>query len=155
MSPTSQSSRALLTQLLSLLRAVHWSHWTTHWQVRGHTAYGDHLLFERLYTGTTEEIDSLAEKVVSYFGADAVASSPSVEFVKSFLDTYESVSEPYKKALMIEHHLQNALRKVYQTIKDSDEMSLGLDDFLMATANAHETNIYLLQQNLRSVSKTL
>ena len=31
------------------------------------------------------------------------------------------------------------------------EMSLGMDDFLMATANEHETNQYLLRQVLRSI----
>jgi hypothetical protein len=41
---------------------------------------------------------------------------------------------------------QLALRAVYDTIKASGELSLGLDDFLMAMADAHDTNRYLLRQ---------
>jgi len=38
----------------------------------------------------------------------------------------------------------------YDKLKEMDDISLGLDDFLMATANAHETNLYLLQQASKS-----
>ena len=73
MEPSNPVNRSLLTQLLGILRAIHWSHWTSHWQARGNPSYSDHLLFERLYKNLEEEIDTLAEKIVSYYGAEAVA----------------------------------------------------------------------------------
>ena len=38
------------------------------------------------------------------------------------------------------------IRAVYDMLKGSGELSLGLDDFLMAMADAHDTNRYLLRQ---------
>jgi len=149
MEPSSPQNRTLLTQLLALLRATHWSHWTTHWQVRGTPSYGDHLLFQRLYEEMVDEIDGLAEKIVSYYGAEAVAAEPNIAIAHAFLKAYSEVSDPYKRALMIETHLQNALKRVYDALKESGEMTLGLDDYIMAVANAHETFQYLLRQRLR------
>ena len=62
----------VLQLLLVALRSAHWSHWTSHWQVKGSSFYGDHELMERLYTGLVDEIDTLAEKIVSSFGSDSV-----------------------------------------------------------------------------------
>lgn len=149
MEPVSSRNRLLLQQLLGMLRALHWAHWTAHWQSKGTSAYGDHLLFERLYKGLEEEIDGLAEKLVSYFGVEAVAAVPSMEFAEDFLDLYEGVPDLYRKALSQEMHLQRALKKVYDSGKESGEMPLGLDDFLMSLANTHETHIFLLRQRMR------
>lgn len=149
MEPAQPRSRTLLAQLLGMLRAVHWSHWTTHWQVRGSTSYGDHLLFERLYTDMPEEIDDLAEKIVSYFGAEAVDPIASIEFTHAFLSKYVQIENPYERGLAVETYLQKSIKRVYDTLKEADEMTLGLDDYLMATANLHETHEYLLRQRLR------
>jgi DNA-binding ferritin-like protein len=151
MEPSSSNAKRLLTQLLSILRAAHWSHWTTHWQVKGVPQYGDHLLFERLYTGMTEEIDGLAEKCVAYFGPESVDALDSIDHSAKVIDLYYGMAgaNPVARALVIEQQIQNALALVYTRLKESDEMSLGLDDFIMATASAHETNIYLLRQRLR------
>lgn len=149
MEPARPLARSLLTQLLGMLRAVHWSHWTTHWQVRGTPSYGDHLLFERLYKGLEEEIDALAEKIVSYYGAEAVDAVANADFMLRFLSRYEQVADPYARGLAVETYLQKSLKRVYDQLKGTDEMTLGLDDYLMATANLHETHQYLLRQRLR------
>ena len=49
----------------------------------------------------------------------------------------------------MEEHLQRALKITYDELKARGELSLGLDDFLMATASAHETALYLLRQRQR------
>jgi len=149
MEPANPDNKVLLKQLLGILRALHWSHWTSHWQVRGDTSYGDHLLFERLYTAITDEIDALAEKIVSYYGAEAVSALPSMEFSEDFLALYDETTDVYKRALLMETHFQNAAKKVYETLKGMDEMTLGLDDYIMSIANTHETHQYLLRQRLR------
>jgi DNA-binding ferritin-like protein len=151
MEPTSQANQALLIQLLAILRAIHWSHWTTHWQVKGTPFYSDHLLFERLYTDLLGEIDDLAEKIVAYYGSEAVAPAANISAAHQFISAYDkSGADPYKRALMMELHLQNALKSVYDSVTSSNEMSLGLDDYLMAVANLHETHIYLLRQRIRT-----
>jgi DNA-binding ferritin-like protein len=50
--------------MLSFLRYLYLLHQTNHWTASGDPYYGDHLLFERLYTTTVEEIDAIGEKAV-------------------------------------------------------------------------------------------
>jgi len=144
-------NQVLLQQLLAILRAIQWSHWTGHWQSKGVASYADHLLFQKFYEDMTEEIDGLAEKIVAYFGVEAVSAEPSIGIAHQFIAAYDEAGDTdvYMRALKMELHLQNALKRVYDQIEASGEMSLGLDDFLMALANSHETNIYLLRQRLR------
>ncbi|MDB4278168.1 hypothetical protein N9917_01060 [Deltaproteobacteria bacterium] len=138
----------LLNSLLSLLRAQYWNYQTSHWQVGGHDFYGNHLLFQRLYEGTTPQIDELAEKMVAFLGAKAVHAMPQVNFAQAWLERWNQTECPYARGLMSEDDFQNVTKQLYDAMKAAGTLSLGLDDWLMATANAHETNTYLLQQVL-------
>ena len=46
-----------LASLGTMLHALLLLHQSAHWQVRGPTYYGDHLLFQRIYEGIAKEID--------------------------------------------------------------------------------------------------
>lgn len=143
----------LLLQILAILRALEWSHQTAHWKVRGEPFYGDHLLFQKLYQAVGEEIDTLAEKIVGVYGPDALTNLSVLSDTHQFIANHAATGagdSSYQCALQMEEHLQRALKLAYDELKASGEMSLGLDDFLMATANAHETALYLLRQRLRS-----
>lgn len=143
----------LLLQLLAILRALQWSHQTAHWKVRGESSYQDHLLFQKLYEAVGEEIDTLAEKIVGVYGPDALTNLSVLSDTHQFIANHAATGagdSSYQCALQMEEHLQRALKLAYDELKASGEMSLGLDDFLMATANAHETALYLLRQRLRS-----
>jgi len=140
-SPRLQSLRFLL----ATLRGLYQAHWTTHWKVAGTAAYADHLLFERLYTAVAEEIDTLGEKIVGYYGSGALDDVEQAEQVEGFLRKHAG-GDLYGRALRMELALQGVLTTVYQVLKDADDLPLALDDFLMATANAHETSVFLLRQ---------
>lgn len=142
----------LLIQLLSALRALHWSHWTSHWKSSGPISYQSHLLFERLYTGVVDEIDGLAEKIVGEYGPEALGDLSVMAGSARFLSGHEG-GDLVSRALQMETHLQTAIKTAYETLKANGELSLGMDDFLMALANSHETNVYLLRQNLRTASQ--
>lgn len=142
--------RAILKEFFGLLHALYWSHWTAHWQVQGNPFYGDHLLFERLYQGVVEEIDTLAEKMVARFGPTVVDAVDHFPVTQAWVERWSVQESPYKRALMAESDFQSAAKRVYDHIKEAGAMSLGLDDYLMAIANDHETNMYLLQQRLRT-----
>ena len=139
------SKKALMQMLLAFLRAVHWSHWTAHWQAKGDPAYADHLLMERLYNAVEEEVDTLAEKIVGEFGSDAVDAVDQAKFMMESLLSF-SERDPIKRSLRVEEMTQGILKSVYNLLSNTNEMSLGLDDYIMSTANAHETNLYLLRQ---------
>lgn len=136
-----------LQAVFSALRALHWFHWTNHWQSSGNGAYARHLLFERLYTGVVDEIDGLAEKMVAAFGNEAVEPLGSISQATLWLEKWTEGPDVLARALEAEQDVQGVLQGVYDSIKESGGMTLGLDDFIMATANAHETNVYLLQQH--------
>lgn len=141
-----------LCGLLACLRALQLSYHTSHWQVRGASFYGDHLLFQRLYDGDDEsdplgdQIDTLAEKVVGYFGSEAVSLSDQMQRMASYTDRWSLIGCPHERGLQAERDVQDLLSRAYESIKEADAMTLGLDDFLMATANQHEVNTYLIQQ---------
>ena len=141
----------LLTGLLGILRGLKWNYWNSHWMISGNPYYGDHLMFERFYAGVIDEqIDTLAEKIVAY---DAnILSNPTMrEAFNAFLEKYEGdyPNDPFRRGLAMEEHCQMVLKSVYEKLKEDDELSLGMDDFLMATANERETVVYLLKQRTR------
>jgi DNA-binding ferritin-like protein len=143
---------ATLQVLLAILRGAHWAHWTSHWQVKGMSYYGDHELLQRIYEGLIEEIDTLAEKIVGKYGSQAVAPVDQAQIMANTLlplAEAEAQSDPILRALIIEEALQKVFKNVYDALKKMDAMSLGMDDFIMSMANTHETFQYLLRQRTR------
>lgn len=138
-----------MCNLLALLRAQYWTYQTIHWTVKGTGYYGDHLLFQRFYEAVQEEVDVLAEKVVGYFGASAVEPSAAMEATQEWVDKWGQGEDLYLRAIKAEEDLQTTFQATYDTLTDAGAMTLGLDDWVAATANAHETNLYLLQQRRR------
>jgi len=141
-----KSTVEILQEVLGLLKGQYWNYWTSHWQAKGDDYYGNHLLFQRLYEGMQEEIDTLAEKIVGYFGEEQVENTIISEKMESWLQKWNETRDLMDRAIQTEQDMQNVFKAAYEKLKDANDISLGLDDFLMATANAHETNLYLLQQ---------
>jgi DNA-binding ferritin-like protein len=123
---------------------------TSHWQSSGQAYYGNHLLFQRLYEGVQAEVDGLAEKLVGYVGAGSVDLTPQVALVMSWVQRWTQVDDLHMRGLQSERDLQAVFQSSYDAIKAARAMTLGLDDFIMATASAHDTNAYLLQQVLQA-----
>jgi len=141
-----ESTVEIMQDLLSVLKAQDWNYQTTHWQVEGDDYYGNHLMFQRLYESLGAEIDTLGEKIVAYFGSDKVDSNTIITKTHEWIEKWKSTSDFIKRAILSEEDMQKMFKSAYDKLKESDDLSLGLDDFLMATANAHETNLYLLGQ---------
>jgi DNA-binding ferritin-like protein len=139
-----------LQGLLSVLRAQYMSYQTSHWQSAGQAYYGNHLLFQRLYEQVQEEVDAVAEKAVGYLGPEVVDVVPQAELVLSWVGRWGQEADHHKRGLQSEHDVQAVLQAAYDAIKAAKAMTLGLDDWIMATASAHDTNAYLLQQVLRA-----
>lgn len=138
-----------LLHLLSALRAAHWAHWTSHWQAQGTPFYGDHLMLARIYEAIEDEIDTLAEKVVGEFGYMSVSPVEQMQRALHIIEQHDN-PDPIVRSLAIEDELQREIESVYRALKQADMLSLGLDDFIMGIANAHESHLYLLRQKLRT-----
>ena len=143
--------RRLLCDVLGCLRAQYLSYQTSHWLVKGGTFYGNHLLFQRLYESVQGQIDQLAEKITGYLGSEAVSINYQMRHISDYTYSWSSIQCNHKRGLQSEADLQQALKRAYDGIKQAQAMSLGLDDWIMATANAHEENEYLLQQTLAPI----
>jgi hypothetical protein len=114
---------AELGVLLSALKALAVVHQSHHWQTRGVTYYGDHLLFERIYGNVDGEVDGIAEKAVG-FGPHLLV----------------------QPIVVSTHQLMVLLHLAYAGLEKSGLLSLGVDNRLQGIADKHEENIYLLQQ---------
>jgi DNA-binding ferritin-like protein len=154
MSAMNAQQTAIVTErlqvMLALLRAQYMLYQTSHWQSSGQAYYGNHLLFQRLYEGVQAEVDGLAEKLVGYVGAGSVDLTPQVALVMSWVQRWTQVDDLHMRGLQSERDLQAVFQSSYDAIKAARAMTLGLDDFIMATASAHDTNAYLLQQVLQA-----
>lgn len=144
----------LLQAALVLLRAQYDHYQTAHWQSKGDSAYGNHLLFQRIYEGILPQIDALAEKMVGMFGTDAVDVVRIASAEVPHLMRWGAVECLHRRSLMAERDLQEHLSGTYHSLKALHTLSLGMDDFLMGLASEHETNEYLIQQVLDQPSKT-
>lgn len=137
--------------LLATLRAAQMVHQTGHWRVGGKTYYGDHQLLERLYNSVGEEIDKLAEKMVEKYGEDSVDIHEQIDHMHTVIKGIAKISCNFRRAQAVEKMLQKLFKMSYDKLKETEELTLGMDDFLMACANSHETNCYLLGQRLKEV----
>lgn len=144
-----QNAAQQLSDLLATLRAVHFIHWTGHWQVKGNPYYGDHLLLQRLYEGLDNEIDTLAEKLVAMFGVEIVNPAQQSVRMNQIIQSLSTIQNPIMRSLNAEKKLMRLLEHTFKNLEKQNSLSLGMNDFIAATANAHETYIYLLQQRTR------
>lgn len=150
-----QADVSLYQIVLAYLRALQWVAWTTHWTVKGPSFYGDHLLLQRLYEGKkggpniNDEIDGLGERMVAYFGPQSVHPAKINKLTQELIDPVSQAGDRITSLIHLEVGLQSAIRKAWSANQSSgEEMSLGLDDFLMGLANERDTAKYLLKQRL-------
>jgi hypothetical protein len=137
-----------LQWLLSCLRAQYWNYQQSHWQTGGIAAYGDHLLFERLYGSVVPHVDTLAEKMVGTYGPDAVDGLDLGAKFEYWIKRWSDEEDHHSRGLFSEECFQRCCRRTYDVLKEHKVLSLGMDDFLMGIASDHETNEYLLGQVL-------
>lgn len=144
-----------LQGLLAVLRALQVVAHEQHWLVKGQSFYADHLLLQRIYAGGNgspviqDEIDSLGERIVEACGEASVDSSVMLRQATELVEAWKgAATSPAEIVLHAEVSLQLALRSTYDALKSTHALTLGLDDFLMGLASAHDTNIYLLKQRL-------
>lgn len=135
--------------ILAHLRALQWLYTSAHWNSRGPNSYGDHLLYQRLYEGLGESIDQLGERYVAYYGPfDPVGvSNRASGLVADFRRAVEQMAVPVSHLLLLlEQQTQKMIRVAWKANQESSDMSLGLDDYLMALANNRDEAVYLLKQ---------
>lgn len=148
---------AELGALLSYLRAINFAHQTHHWQTRGSSFFGDHLLFERIYNETLEMIDSLGERTVG--AGSPVLVNPVIQSTHQLLilkELYNGVPIETSPEQCVLISLKGVLRflvliqLVYGLLEQKNLLSHGTDNLLQGFADKHEEFLYLLKQRTGS-----
>ena len=134
----------LCRTIMTYLELLYMYYQSAHWQSNGSEFYGDHLLFQRLYEGLREEIDSVGEKMVGVYGIQYVNFDlrlNSLEKLSDFLSMSQNQQTYISTAILIESKVINLLQEI-----DIGTFSAGIKDLFAGIANTHEGHLYLLKQ---------
>lgn len=141
-----------LSVLLVHLRFLAMLHQTHHWQAKGDTFYGDHLLFERLYNAVVPEIDVIAEKAVGLGSVDSVNLPLQVSQLNRLIRNYGMSStiprpnEFIRRSMIGEVGLLRCADAVITSLKATGMLSRGVDNAIAGIEDSHESALYLLKQ---------
>ena len=147
--PYSQLSVALVH--LKYLYALHQNH---HWTAMGDPYYGDHLLFQRLYSDIVEEIDSLAEKSIGLGCTTNVdLHLMHSQLLKLISGVGSATMIPQssglaRKSLVAEMNFLFVMNYLCDSLKECGLMTHGLDNLLAGIEDKHEGHVYLLKQRI-------
>lgn len=130
---------------IATLKAMTLIHQHSHWLAKGNDFYGDHLLFQRIYESAQENLDGAAEKLITIFGDECLDFKLQANLLNKLLIKYEAVSDNgVECSLAIEEDFIKFSKAAYDCFEREEKLTLGLDDFIMATASAREEAVYLL-----------
>lgn len=134
---------------VATLKALALIHQHNHWTTKGLAFYGDHLLFERLYNSTLEDLDLAAEKFIGVFGDQCLNYDLQNELLHKVLLKYKNLEgSPIQMSLAAEKDFLKFSKDAYNCFEEEGKLTLGLDDMIMAIASNREESVYLLQQSL-------
>jgi DNA-binding ferritin-like protein len=134
---------------LKFLASVHQNH---HWVTKGDPYYGDHLLYQRLYSGVVEEIDSLSEKTIGLGSVSSVDLKLQVSQLNKLVCGYGTAatipqqSELARRSLHAELNFLKVTAHLVESLKSCGLLTRGLDNLLAGIEDAHEGHVYLLKQ---------
>lgn len=143
-----------LSVVLAYLRALTMIHQQNHWLSLGANFYGDHLLFERLYNATQENIDGVAERCIGLGSGETVDLQLQIKTIYQFVKDYQASNmitndQLIDSSIKAEFMLLSIIDCAKQKLNDKGLLTNGLDNLLAGIADIHETHIYLLKQRLK------
>lgn len=135
---------------IATLKAITLIHQHNHWTTKGEMFYGDHLLFERLYNSSLENLDLAAEKFIGIFGDDCLNYDLQIDLLNKVMSNYKNLDgSPAEMSMAIEKAFLKLSTEAYNLFKQEDKLTLGIDDMIMSIASKNEESLYLLQQTLK------
>jgi len=132
----------LLCTYLAYLRALYNIHQQSHWLCQSH---GAHLMFDRIYNEKQTMVDEMAEKIIGVFGKEPIDLKHQASVIQQIMDKY-SGEDHFENSLEAEKGFQELSNKVYGVLKKSGDITMGLDDMIMAQFSMSEEAVYLIKQ---------
>jgi DNA-binding ferritin-like protein len=120
-----------------------WYH-SCHWLSKDKEYYSDHLLFERLYSVASSQIDALAEKAIVTSDESSVDREIHLKIMVEKEKMVKEMQKNNKDFVEISISLES---EFLQFLADKTQMmSQGTQNLLDDISEQHETNLYLLNQ---------
>lgn len=146
-----------LGAITAVMRAAVMMHQTHHWQTRGSSFYGDHLLFERLYNDSVGFVDQLAERSVGSGSRELVCPKHQATMIRALVFHWsQGTSDDPSPAEMVSTSLEivrcviDCISAARYDLNQKGQLSDGIDNLLQGVADKHEEFTYLLQQRLEA-----
>jgi len=145
---------AKLVSLLTAMQGLTSIHQSHHWMTTGPSAYGDHLMFGRLYDDSSALIDGVAERAVGITGNPSLVNAVglatgSLQAISFFNGGAPSVLDPDQ---MVQVSLKGELtflafvKQVLEAMRTEGSATDGVEDMIQGIASKHEEFVYLLKQ---------
>jgi len=133
--------------VVATLKTAYHIHQHNHWTTSGANFYSNHLLFQRLYESALEDLDACAEKMVGYFGVDAVSFPLQAELCHKLMLQYWDV-KGVDLSIAIEKDLVALISETRTKIfiPGIEGSCLGLDNMLNDVSDHRDEALYLLKQ---------
>jgi DNA-binding ferritin-like protein len=139
----------IFQKTIATLRSLYLYYQNAHWLSSGSQYYGDHLLFERLYNATSDDVDMLGEKALGITQDEAsVDLLENIDMVYKILSNMQYDADSFFDSAV---KLERALVKLCSEQAKSDENTEGVKNMFAGLADKHEGHVYLLQQRLRGL----
>ncbi len=148
--------RDTLVPYLASLRALHlWFH-SAHNLTKGTGFAGDHTeLYGNIYVDLQDHFDAAVEKAIGLtqdesVGCPILLVGKAFELIKQYASPSGATAHDIAQTAlnMLQGH-SDLLADVFYSLEGVNALPLGLNDFLMSSANTYETYTYLLQQRLK------
>jgi DNA-binding ferritin-like protein len=130
--------------------SVHQSH---HWMSKGSQSYGDHLMYERLYSETDAMVDTLAEKLMGLchnegFLDPLTMSQCKCDILKACCPAKGNLTpdDMVQRSLSSVHNSMAFLSQAKEVMTNQNLMTHGLSNMLDDLMDKHQTFLYLLNQ---------
>ena len=148
--------RSSLQSYIATLRAMQlWFHGAHH-VTKGVGFHGDHDFYSGVYNDFTAEFDGAVEKGIGLTQDLTVADPVAItQAAMSILTRFPSpaTTSSLKIAMVgvkvVETYLAN-VESMFKSLESTGELSLGLNDFLAASANKFEGTLYKLRQRVQT-----
>jgi hypothetical protein len=141
-----------LVSVLVFLRSLSLIHQSHHWLTSGENYYSDHLLFERLYNQTQEEIDKVGEKAVGAGDLKYIYPGPQSLLISQVVGSLCNGSKPgafVEVSVEAERRFILHLRYIMKQMEAKGFLTKGIDNLLAGIEDTHEGHLYLLDQRMK------
>lgn len=149
-----------LGALTAVVRAAVMMHQTHHWQSRGTSFYGDHLLFDRLYSESVGFVDQLAERSVGAGSRDLVCPKHQATMIRALVFHWsQGTSDDPSPVEMVSTSLEiircviDCITSARGSLETKGQLSDGTDNLLQGISDKHEEFMYLLQQRAMTAAE--